>query len=161
MWATAGRQQQSGQCSKHGSLWCLHYRYGHPRPSCKQTKGRSRFVSPVSISWANLTQHRRSRRTKSLGFLLPALPSLPARLKWLHSPAGLDRPCCPHSYPRRHRRCPLLGPPYERHRIYSGVQSIPLSPLHLAPAIYHAPANMMHRSSKMERWHPSSCVTTF
>lgn len=117
--------------------------------------------SPLSVSYPKLTHHRRSCRTESFSFLLPALPSLPARLKWLHSPTGLDRPCCPLSYPRRHRRCPLLGPPYEWHCIHSGVQPNPPSPPRLAPASYHASANFMPRLSKMERWHPSSCVTTF
>lgn len=114
--------------------------------------------APLSVSEAKLTQLRRSCRTESLSFLLPTLPSFPARLKWLRAPTGLDRPCCPLSYPRRHCRCSLLGPPYEWHRIHSGVQQTPLSPPRLAPAIYHALANFIHRSSKMGRWHPSSCV---
>ena len=84
--------------------------------------------SPLSVSYPKLTHHHRSCRTESFGFLLSALPSLPARLKWLHSPTGLDRPCCPHSYPRRHHRCPLLGPPYEWHCIHSGVQPNPSPP---------------------------------
>ena len=108
---------------------------------------------------AKLTRHRRSCRTESPSCPLPAHPSVPARHQWRRPPTGLDRPCCPHCYPRRLRRCSLLDPLYERPRIHPGAQLSPL-PVHLT-TIYQPPANVLHRSLKMGRWHPSSCVSKF